>query len=59
MSVSNGRQFLAIPGPTTIPDAVLAAMHRPAVDIYGGGMVELTETLLDDLRKVFRTAGHT
>lgn len=59
MSVSNGRQFLAIPGPTTIPDEVLAAMHRPAVDIYGGGMVELTETLLDDLRKVFRTEGHT
>ena len=36
MSVAAGREFLAIPGPTVIPDAVLAAMQRPAVDIYSG-----------------------
>ena len=34
MAVRAGRQFLAIPGPTNIPDEVLQAMHRPAVDIY-------------------------
>jgi alanine-glyoxylate transaminase/serine-glyoxylate transaminase/serine-pyruvate transaminase len=33
MSVANGREFLSIPGPTNIPDEVLAAMHRPAIDI--------------------------
>ena len=33
MSVRAGREFLAIPGPTTIPDDVLQAMHRPAVDM--------------------------
>jgi len=59
MSVANGRQFLATPGPTTIPDEVLGAMHRPAVDLYGGGMVELTEELLVDLRTVFSTKGDT
>ena len=45
MTVANGREFLAIPGPTNIPDAVLAAMHRPAIDIYSGDMVERDPTL--------------
>ncbi len=33
MTVRSGREFLSIPGPTTVPDEVLNAMHRPAVDI--------------------------
>ena len=36
MTVRAGREFLSIPGPTTVPDQVLAAMQRPAVDIYSG-----------------------
>ena len=59
MSLAAGREFLAIPGPTVIPDAVLAAMHRPAVDIYAGPMVALTDSLLADLQKIFRTKGRT
>jgi alanine-glyoxylate transaminase/serine-glyoxylate transaminase/serine-pyruvate transaminase len=59
MTVASGREFLSIPGPTNIPDAVLQAMQRPAVDIYSGEMVELTRTLLEDLPRVFRTAGRT
>jgi alanine-glyoxylate transaminase/serine-glyoxylate transaminase/serine-pyruvate transaminase len=59
MTVADGREFLSIPGPTNIPDAVLQAMHRPAIDIYSGDMVELTRTLLEDLPKVFRTSGRT
>jgi alanine-glyoxylate transaminase/serine-glyoxylate transaminase/serine-pyruvate transaminase len=59
MSVAAGREFLAIPGPTVIPDAVLAAMHRPAVDIYSGPLVALTDSLLADLQKIFRTQGRT
>jgi alanine-glyoxylate transaminase/serine-glyoxylate transaminase/serine-pyruvate transaminase len=59
MTVSNGREFLSIPGPTNIPDAVLQAMHRPAIDIYSGDMVELTRSLLEDLPKVFGTTGRT
>ena len=57
MTVAKGRQFLSIPGPTNIPDAVLAAMHRPAIDIYSGDMLAITQTLLEDLPKIFRTAG--
>jgi alanine-glyoxylate transaminase/serine-glyoxylate transaminase/serine-pyruvate transaminase len=58
MTVRNGREFLSIPGPTTVPDAVLSAMHRPAVDIYSGRLVELTDGLLADLKTVFGTKGN-
>jgi alanine-glyoxylate transaminase / serine-glyoxylate transaminase / serine-pyruvate transaminase len=57
MSVANGRQFLAIPGPTNIPDSVLQAMMRPAVDIYTGPLVAMTDRLLADLKAIFRTKG--
>ncbi|MDH5557061.1 MAG: aminotransferase class V-fold PLP-dependent enzyme [Alphaproteobacteria bacterium] len=57
MTVRNGRQFLSIPGPTTVPDEVLAAMHRPAVDIYTGPLVGITDSSLADLRRLFRTKG--
>ena len=59
MAVRAGREFLAIPGPTTVPDEVLRAMHRPAVDIYSGPLVQLTESLLSDLGRVFRTEGRS
>ena len=49
MTVRAGREFLAIPGPTTMPDEVLRAMHRPALDIYSDQMVEMTHSLLGDL----------
>ena len=59
MSVRAGREFLSIPGPTNVPDEVLAAMMRPAVDIYSGGLVGVTASLLADLKKMFRTTGDT
>jgi alanine-glyoxylate transaminase/serine-glyoxylate transaminase/serine-pyruvate transaminase len=57
VSLAAGREFLAIPGPTVIPDAVLAAMQRPAIDIYAGEAVALTDGLLRDLKAIFRTSG--
>jgi alanine-glyoxylate transaminase / serine-glyoxylate transaminase / serine-pyruvate transaminase len=59
MTVRAGREFLAIPGPTVVPDEVLRAMHRPAVDIYSGALIGLTDSLLRDLSKVFRTEGRS
>src|ERR1700736_6581112 len=59
MTVRAGREFLAIPGPTNMPDEVLRAMHRPALDIYSEQMVELTESLLRDLSKLFATKGQS
>lgn len=58
MSVRAGREFLAIPGPTNVPDEVLRAMHRPAVDIYAGPLLALTDSLLKDIARLFRTKGH-
>ncbi|MEH6545637.1 MAG: aminotransferase class V-fold PLP-dependent enzyme [Sneathiella sp.] len=57
MSVRNGRQFISIPGPTTVPDEVLAAMHRPPIDIRTGELVEITDGLLQDLRDLCQTTG--
>jgi alanine-glyoxylate transaminase/serine-glyoxylate transaminase/serine-pyruvate transaminase len=59
MTVAAGREFLAIPGPTNMPDEVLRAMHRPALDIYSDQMVELTDSLLRDLSKLFATKGNS
>ena len=59
MAVRAGREFLAIPGPTTMPDEVLQAMHRPALDIYSNEMVELTQGLLRDLSGLFATKGQS
>ena len=58
MSVRAGREFLAIPGPTNVPDEVLGAMHRPAMDIYSGPLLALTDGLLRDVARIFKTKGH-
>jgi alanine-glyoxylate transaminase / serine-glyoxylate transaminase / serine-pyruvate transaminase len=34
-------------------------MHRPAVDIYSGPLLEMTHSLLTDLCRVFRTKGRS
>ena len=54
--LSNGRHYLAIPGPSVMPDRVLAAMHRAAPNIYTGALHEMTHTIYPDLRAVARTA---
>jgi alanine-glyoxylate transaminase / serine-glyoxylate transaminase / serine-pyruvate transaminase len=59
MAVRAGREFLAIPGPTNMPDEVLRAMHRPALDIYSDQMLELTDSLLRDLSRLFATKGQS
>jgi alanine-glyoxylate transaminase/serine-glyoxylate transaminase/serine-pyruvate transaminase len=57
MTLSRGRDLLAIPGPSIIPDRVLNAMHRPAPNIYEGELIELTETVIADLKRVAGTSG--
>jgi alanine-glyoxylate transaminase/serine-glyoxylate transaminase/serine-pyruvate transaminase len=58
MSLGNGRPYLAIPGPSVMPDRVLAAMHRAAPNIYGGPLHEMTASVVADLRRVARTTAH-
>ena len=57
MSLSHGRPYLAIPGPSVIPDRVLQAMHRPSPNIYEGELHDLTHSLIPDLKKVAVTTG--
>jgi alanine-glyoxylate transaminase/serine-glyoxylate transaminase/serine-pyruvate transaminase len=56
--LSQGRPYLAIPGPSVMPDAVLAAMHRPAPNIYSGELIDMMPPLMADLKRVARTEGH-
>lgn len=55
MSLSQGRSYLAIPGPSVMPDAVLQAMHRASPNIYEGELVDMTYDILADLKHVART----
>lgn len=57
MSLARGREILAIPGPSIIPDRVLQAMHRPAPNIYEGELIALTQSVIADLKRVARTDG--
>ena len=56
MSLAHGRHTLAIPGPSVMPDRVLRAMHRAAPNIYTGELIEMTHSLIPDLKAVARTA---
>lgn len=59
MSLRHGRPYHAIPGPSVVPDRVLAAMHRPSPNIYEGALLEMTETLIPDLKALAQTeTGH-
>jgi len=55
LTLAQGREYLAIPGPSVIPDAVLQAMHRAGPNIYAGQLVEMTHGIVPDLRRVAGT----
>ena len=55
MTLAHGRPYLAIPGPSVVPDAVLRAMHRASPNIYEGELIEMTAGIIPDLRRVART----
>ena len=55
MSLNFGREQLSIPGPSVMPDRVLAAMHRPSPNIYEGDLIKLTHSLFPDLKTVAQT----
>ena len=58
MNLSYGRPYLAIPGPSVMPDRVLAAMHRASPNIYGGSLHDMVETIWPDLKNVAGTAAN-
>ncbi|WP_333829808.1 pyridoxal-phosphate-dependent aminotransferase family protein [Pararhodobacter sp.] len=58
MSLARGRPYLAIPGPSVMPDRVLNAMHRAAPNIYEGALIEMVATLWPDLKALACTRQH-
>lgn len=55
MSLRFGRTMVSIPGPSTIPDRVLNAMHRAMPNIYEGELVAIAHEILDRLPAIART----
>lgn len=47
--LSAGKEIVAIPGPSVVPDRVLNAMHRSMVDIYDGELLSVTDEVFDAL----------
>ncbi len=50
-----GWHFLQLPGPTNIPERVLRAMHRTAIDQRGQEFAVLAKSILRDLKGIFKT----
>ena len=53
----SGRHFLQVPGPTPIPERILAAMSRQMIDHRGPQFQELAHRVLSGIRTIFRTKG--
>ena len=51
----SGRHFLQIPGPTPVPERVLAAMSRQILDHRGPAFQELGKRVLSSVKTVFKT----
>ncbi len=53
-----GRSYLAIPGPSVMPDRVLPAMHQASPNIYEGALIDMVASLWPDLRRLAGTRHH-
>ncbi len=56
-NLSQGREIVAIPGPSIIPDRVLSAMHRAMPDIYEGDLTTVIDAVWAGLPDVVQTSG--
>lgn len=50
--------MIAIPGPSPVPDRVLAAAHRASPDIYGEDLAELNLHVMAQLKRLAGTQAH-
>ena len=57
VNLSYGKNHLAIPGPSNIPQRVLQAMNRPSPNIYGEEIESVTEKVMDGIAKFANTSG--
>ncbi|TQE01617.1 hypothetical protein C1H46_012756 [Malus baccata] len=54
-----GRNHLFVPGPVNIPEPVLRAMNRNNEDYRSPAVPAMTKTLLEDVKKIFKTTSGT
>lgn len=59
MTLAHGQPFVSIPGPSVIPDRVLAAMRQPMPNIYEGALVALSQGILDEIGGIAGTVGQS
>ena len=55
MTKRSGKNFLHTPGPTNVPERVLAAMMRPAVDLSDPDYLAMIESCFVDFKRIFKT----
>lgn len=51
------RELLMLPGPTPVPQEVLAALTGPMVNHRGGAFEKMVAEMIEDLKTVFQTKG--
>jgi alanine-glyoxylate transaminase / serine-glyoxylate transaminase / serine-pyruvate transaminase len=52
-----GRHFLHVPGPSNVPDRVLAAMGHPIIDHRSQEFFDLVKHITGGMARIFRTKG--
>ena len=52
---SFGKEYLAIPGPTVIPDRILQRMMHASPNIYSGDLIDAVRSIIPDLKKMAKT----
>ena len=57
MDFRSGWHFLQTPGPTNVPERVLAAIARPTIDHRGKEFQNLSREVIEGLRQVAQTSG--
>ncbi|CAI9781298.1 unnamed protein product [Fraxinus pennsylvanica] len=54
-----GRNHLFVPGPVNIPEQIIRAMNRNNEDYRSPAIPALTKTLLEDVKKIFKSTSGT
>ena len=57
INLSFGKDHLAIPGPSNIPQRVLQAMNQPAPNIYGEEIIDTKQKVMDGIKGFANTSG--
>lgn len=55
---TTGRHFLQIPGPSAVPDRILAAISRQTIDHRGPEFAKVGKRALEGMKEVFGTRSH-